>query len=139
MKETTEKYLKPLKQIAYVLGIVMIIGGFVYGFTTMGNEFFKLQIETQEKKNIIMTIVSGFILLIEGKLINYRDKDLGKILLLVLPVISFSDIITNTVLYGISQFFSYTGIMNLACDIVNVAILVLISSSILENNKKTKK
>ena len=62
----------------------------------------------------------------------------GKILLLVLPVVSFSDLITNTVLYGFSQFFCYTGIMNLASDILNVAILTLISYNIWENNKKNK-
>lgn len=113
-----------IQLIAYIIGIVMVIGGFAVGYETMGNEFFELQIETQEKKNIIMSIISGAILIIEGLALNSKEKETSKLLLVFLCGFVVGNFVINTIMYGISQFFNYCGIMNLAFVIVNILIFV---------------
>lgn len=137
MKKEKEYYLRWIKLIAYVCGLIMIVAGFIYGFKTEGNDFFKIQIETQEKKDIVMTIVSGMVLILEGIVISYVEKkdSVKSILLLTLCLWSSVDLIFNIVLYGITYFFSYIGIMDFIFGIINIIILTFVLKIREKNNK----
>ena len=118
--------LKWLRLTCYIGGIILVLGSILYGFNTIGNDFFSLKIDAAEKKEIIMTVASGIVLIVEGWLIinaNNQEKSILKWILCILSVVSF---IINIIFQGIGQFFSFIGIMNFAFYIINILILIFI-------------
>lgn len=127
-----KQLLSKAKIFAYMGGIVLIITALIYAFTTFESDFFNIEVNTQEKKDVAITIASGVVLLLEGGLLDYLNKNSEKsMLLIVLCVISVISFVADIVWHGISQIFSYIGVMNLLFGIINVLILV----AVLRNKK----
>lgn len=115
---------KQLQKLSYLVGLLIIVGTVIYGVATIGDELLE-SASSPEKHLFIEFIVSGIVLLIEGRLLTEIQKDQGKMLFVIfISAISTITLIVNTIWSGIGQYFNIYGIMDLAFCIINILILM---------------
>ena len=112
------------KKNLIIIGIIFIITSIIYACFTLGNELFDMN-GSEEKRKILMVVVYGIVLLIEGSILESKiNNDQKFIILLIICFLSAITLPVNIILYGISQFFNFYGIMTLIFDVINIYILI---------------